>query len=330
MMSRIGISGMHRKESMASKYEEIDLERVKTVPISERGSKVTLEHFGAPVKGGKTFKHWLRELPDQLAADSLRELILALRRTKGAKGRELVWMLGAHIVKCGLSLYFIEMMKKGYVTTLAVNGATAIHDFEIAFFGQTSEDVPENLARGIFGFCEETSAGFAEAIELGVGDGLGLGEAIGRYCAEKNAPNRSYGMLAEAWRMGIPVTVHTAIGTEILVQHPSYDGSAWGELTARDFRILAARVERLGMKGGVAVNVGSAVIMPEVFLKAFSVARNLGASFEGLVTCNLDMIQHYRPCENVLKRPTAFGGKWISITGRHEMLIPLIFSALFS
>jgi hypothetical protein len=315
---------------MTSKYEEIDLERVKAVPIAERGSKVTFEDFGVPVKGGKTFKNWLRKLPDQLAADRLRELTLALRRAKGAKERELVWMLGAHIVKCGLSLYFIEMMKKGYVTTLAVNGAAAIHDFEIACFGETSEDVSENLARGIFGFCEETSAGFAEAVALGVENGLGLGEAIGRYCAERKVANRSYSMLAEGYRLGIPVTVHAAIGTEILVQHPSYDGAAWGELTTRDFRILAARIERLGKRGGVAVNVGSAVIMPEVFLKAFSVARNLGASFEGLVTCNLDMIQHYRPGENILKRPTAFGGKGISITGHHEILIPLIFSALFS
>ena len=315
---------------MTSKYEEIDLERVRTVPIAERGSKVTLDQFGTPIKGGKTFKHWLGELPDQLAADRLRELTLALRRAKGAKGRELIWMLGAHIVKCGLSLYFIEMMKKGYVTTLGVNAAAAIHDFEIACFGETSEDVPENLERGIFGFCEETSTGFAEAVALGVETGLGLGEAIGRYCVKKKVPNRPYSMLAEAYRLGIPVTVHAAIGTEILVQHPSYDGAAWGELTTRDFRIFAARIENLGKSGGVAVNVGSAVIMPEVFLKAFSVARNLGASFEGLVTCNLDMIQHYRPGENILKRPAAFGGKGISITGHHEIHIPLIYSTLFS
>jgi hypothetical protein len=315
---------------MTSRYEEIDLERVRTVPLSERGSTVTLRDFGTPVKGGKTFKRWREELPDQLAADRLRELILALRKARGAKGRELVWMLGAHVVKCGLSLYFIEMMKKGYITTLAVNGATAVHDFEIAFFGETSEDVALNLDKGIFGFGEETAAGMAQAIAAGAGDGLGLGEAIGGYCIGRKAPHRSYSMLAEGYRLGIPVTVHAAIGTEILVQHPNYDGASWGELTARDFRILAARIERVGLRGGTVVNVGSAVIMPEVFLKAFSIARNLGASFEDLVTCNLDMIQHYRPTENVLRRPTAFGGRGISITGHHELLIPLIFSALFS
>jgi hypothetical protein len=315
---------------MTSKYEEIDLERVKTVKITERGSKVTLDRFGSPVKGGKAYKNWLKGLPDQLAAERIGELTLALRRTKGAKGRELIWMLGAHIVKCGLSLYFIEMMKKGYVTALALNAAAAIHDLEIARFGETSEDVPENLERGIFGFCEETASSFAEAVGLGVESRLGLGESIGRYCAGIGAPNRSYSMLAEAYRIGIPVTVHAAIGTEILVQHPSYDGAAWGELSARDFRILAARVEKLGHNGGVVVNVGSAVIMPEVFLKAFSVARNLGAPFGSLVTCNLDMIQHYRPSENVVKRPTAFGGKGLSITGHHELLIPMIFSSLFS
>ena len=315
---------------MSDRYEEIDLDRITTLPVAERGSKVTVESFGDPQKGGKSFRRWLDALPDHLAADRVRRLATSMRRAKSAKDREFVWMIGAHVVKCGLSRYIIELMKKGYVTVLAMNGAAAIHDFEIASFGETSEDVAANLARGVFGFSRETSAGMNDAAAEGVARGLGLGEAIGGYLRKGGRPNTSYSILAEAHRLGIPATVHVAIGTDILVQHPGYDGAVWGELSARDFRIFAARVEGLGVRGGVALNVGSAVIMPEVFLKAFSVARNLGASFEKITTCNLDMIQHYRPIENVLKRPSQFGGESISITGHHEILVPLLYSALLS
>ncbi len=315
---------------MSNRYEEIDLERIKTLPIAERGSKVKLDSFGDPRKGGKSFKRWLDALPDHLAADRVKRLAKSLRRAKSAKDREFVWMIGAHVVKCGLSRYLIELMKKGYVSVLAMNGAAAIHDFEIACFGETSEDVASNLAKGVFGFSRETSAGMNEAVAAGNAQGFGLGEALGAYLRMGEWPNASYSILSEAYRLGIPATVHVAIGTDILVQHPGYDGAAWGGLSARDFRIFAARIERLGIRGGVALNVGSAVIMPEVFLKAFSVARNLGASFDKITTCNLDMIQHYRPTENVLRRPSQFGGESISITGHHEILIPLLFSALFS
>lgn len=315
---------------MRNRYEEIDLDRVKTLPVAERGSKVRFESFGDPQKGGKSFKKWLDALPDHLAADRVKRLSASLRRAKSAKDREFVWMIGAHVVKCGLSRYFIELMKKGYVTVLAMNGAAAIHDFEIACFGETSEDVAANLAKGIFGFSRETSDGMNRAAAEGIAGGLGLGEAIGAYLHKGNEPNLSYSILSEAYRLGIPATVHVAIGTDILVQHPGYDGAVWGELSAKDFRIFAARIEQLGIRGGVALNVGSAVIMPEVFLKAISVARNLGASFEKITTCNIDMIQHYRPLENVLRRPSQFGGESISITGHHEILIPLLYSALFS
>lgn len=315
---------------MKNRYEEIDLDRITTVSVSDRGSKVKIESFGEPQKGGKSFKKWLKALPDHLAADRVKQLSASLRTAKSAKDREFVWMIGAHVVKCGLSRYLIELMKKGYVTVLAMNGAAAIHDFEIACFGETSEDVAANLAKGIFGFSRETSEGMNNAVAEGVAVGLGLGEAIGAYLHKGDKPNLSYSILSEAYRLGIPVTVHVAIGTDILVQHPGFDGAAWGELSARDFRIFAARIEQLGTRGGVALNIGSAVIMPEVFLKAFSVARNLGASFEKITTCNLDMIQHYRPVENVLRRPSQFGGKSIPITGHHEILIPLLYSALFS
>ncbi len=315
---------------MSDRYEELDLGRVTPVPISERGSKVKIDSFGDPRKGGKAFRKWMEALPDGLAADRIRSLAVSMRRAKSAKNREFVWMIGAHVVKCGLSLYLIELMKKGYVTVLSMNGAAAIHDFEIACFGETSEDVAENLAKGIFGFSRETSDGMNAAVAAGAGGSSGLGEALGAYLVKESSPNRSYSILAEAYRLGIPATVHIAIGTDILVQHPAFDGALWGGLSARDFRIFAARMEKLGRSGGVALNVGSAVIMPEVFLKAFSVARNLGASFDKITTCNLDMIQHYRPLENVLRRPSQFGGESISITGHHEILIPLLYSALFT
>ena len=316
--------------AVASSFEEIDLSRIKTIPIRERGSKVTFRDFGDPVKGGKAFTRWAESLPDQLAVRRMRELSLAMRRAAAGRDREIIWMIGAHVVKCGLSLYLIELMKKGYVTALAMNGAAAIHDFEIASFGETSEDVPQNLERGVFGFARETAEGCFAAVADGRVRGLGLGESIGRYLREAKAPQRDWSLLAEASRAGIPATVHVAIGTDIVHQHPGFEGAAWGELSARDFRILAGRVERLGRNGGVVLNVGSAVILPEVFLKAFSIARNLGAPFTQLTACTMDMTQQYRPQENVLVRPTAFGGASIAITGHHELMIPLLYSFVLS
>lgn len=315
---------------MTGRFEEIKLDGVRTVPVAERGSTVSVEEFGRPVKGGKAFRHWLDSLPDQLAARRLRRLAAAMRRAKSARGREIIWMIGAHMIKCGLPPYLIEMMKKGYVTALAMNGAGLIHDTEIAFFGRTSEDVAANLERGIFGFGEETARIIFDAVEEGRRGGTGLGEALGSAIMKADAPHRGMSLLGQALRLGVPATVHAAIGTDIVIQHPGFDGAAWGELSARDFRIFAERVRSLGTGGGVALNAGSAVILPEVFLKAVSVARNLGASFEGITTCNIDMLRLYRPETNVLSRPAAFGGEAISLTGHHEIMIPLIYSSLFS
>lgn len=298
--------------------------------IRERGSKVTLRDFGDPVKGGHAFDRWRESLPDQLGVKGLSELAGAIRRAAARRDGEIIWMIGAHVIKCGLSRYIIELMRKGYITAIAMNGAAAIHDFEIASFGETSEDVPKSLERGIFGFASETADGCFEAVRRGRGDARGLGEAIGRYLHDCKAPHRDYSVLASAGHFGVPATVHVAIGTDIIHQHPGFDGAAWGELSARDFRIFAARVEHLGRAGGVALNVGSAVILPEVFLKAFSIARNLGAPFDRLTACNMDMTQHYRPRENVLARPTGFGGAAIAITGHHEIMLPLLYSFLLS
>jgi len=315
---------------VASDFEEIDLSRVKTVSIRERGSKVTLRDFGDPVKGGHAFDRWRESLPDQLGVKALADLARAIKRAAAGREGEIVWMIGAHIIKCGLSRYIIELMRKGYVTAIAMNGAAAIHDFEIASFGETSEDVPKSLERGIFGLARETADGCFEAVSRGRREARGLGEAIGRFLEDGKAPHRDYSVLVAAGRFGVPATVHVAIGTDIIHQHPGFDGASWGELSARDFRIFAARVERLGRAGGVALNVGSAVILPEVFLKAFSIARNLGAPFDRLTACNMDMTQHYRPRENVLARPAGFGGAAIAITGHHEIMIPLLYSSLLS
>ena len=315
---------------MGSDYEEIDLGKVRTFPIGDRESKVTADMMGTPVKGGKAFRKWLDSLPDQLAVSSLKRLVLAMRRARSSKGREIVWMSGAHLIKCGLSPYLIDLMKKGYLTALALNGAGIIHDLELAFFGGTSEDVRAQLETGEFGFSAETADLLFEAVAKGEEKGLGLGEAVGSFIASSGAPHREISITAGAYDAKVPVTVHAAIGTDIVVQHPGFDGAVWGGLSARDFRIFAARVRALGENGGVVVNSGSAVILPEVFLKALSVARNLGAPFSEITACNLDMIRHYRPSENVLSRPSAFGGEAISITGHHEIMIPLIYSALLA
>ncbi|MBN2071301.1 MAG: hypothetical protein JW814_07590 [Candidatus Krumholzibacteriota bacterium] len=315
---------------MTSKYNEIDLSRVRTVSISERESKVSVDDYGEPVKGGKALRHWIDSLPDQLAAKRFRKLVLAFRRAKAAKKKEMIWMIGAHVIKCGLPPYLISLMKKGYITALAANGAVAIHDLEIAFFGKTSEDVAANLETGTFGFCAETAGMLFEAVEAGSDDKLGLGESIGRYITTAKAPYAAKSILAQAYRADIPVTMHISIGTDIVAQHPGYDGGKWGELSARDFRIFGQRVHNLGHSTGVVLNIGSAVILPEVFLKAYSAARNLGAPFERLTTANIDMIQHYRPGENLLRRPAGLGAEAISLTGHHEVMIPLLYSALMS
>lgn len=313
---------------MASKYDEIDLSRISTIPMSQRGSKSSIRDYGTPIRGDRPFREWLESLPGLLASERVRMLVDSIRAASGAEGKEIVWMIGAHVIKCGLPPYLISLMEKGFITVLAMNGACAIHDLEIAFFGETSEDVPANLQKGIFGFSAETASHLVTAVEQGRKRGWGLGESIGSYIMDAGAPYSSDSIFAEAFRLGVPATVHIAIGTDIINQHPGYDGAAWGELSARDFRIFSGRVEKLGNAGGVAINLGSAVILPEVFLKAFSIARNLGASFDRITTCNIDMIQHYRPGENVLARPSSFGGSSLSLTGHHELIIPILYSAL--
>ncbi len=261
-------------------------------------------------------------------------MVAALERAR-RKHKPIIWGLGGHVIKCGLSPVLIDLMRRGYVTAVAMNGAALIHDFEIALVGATSEDVPAVLGRGRFGMAEETGRFINEAIAEGDQDELGIGEAVGRFLGKyRGARFRRCSLLATAYRRRVPVTVHVAIGTDIIHNHPAIDPRALGSATHRDFRLLAALVRTMD-GGGVYLNVGSAVVLPEVFLKCFSLAANLGHAPRGITTVNLDFIQHYRPLQNVVRRPTAMAGKaggkashGYALTGHHELMIPLLAAAL--
>jgi len=308
-----------------SKYgrEPLDLSGLRTISIHERGGKVRIEHFAKPYSGGGV-KGLIDSMPHILAADSLRAVIDALA-TARARKRMILWGLGGHVIKCGLAPVLIDLMRRGYATAFALNGAAAIHDFEIAIAGQTSEDVEAVLPDGRFGMAEETGREMNAALQ----PEDGFGEALGRYL-EKIADPRFAGasLLHEAYRGTTPVTVHVAIGTDTPHAHPTARGEAIGRATHRDFRLLCSLVKDLN-DGGVYLNVGSAVLLPEVFLKAVSIVRNLGAPLTHFTTVNFDFLQHYRPRVNVVERPHArAGGHGYSITGHHEIMIPLLAAAL--
>ena len=305
-----------------SRYKQIDLSRVRTISIQERKSKVNVEAFAALPRPGMTFREFWDGLPGILKGEELRELVRHVVEAR-KKNKPVIWMMGAHVIKCGLSPVIIELMRQGILTAVAMNGAGAIHDVELAYWGQTSEDVAANLDNGTFGMSRETAAVLNETVKLDRDGGEGFGEVLGKRIAEEKPPYFSHSILGKAYEFGVPVTVHVGIGTDIVHQHPNADGAAIGERSMRDFRILAELLTRLG-DGGVVLHVGSTVILPEVFLKALTVARNLGNCVENFFTANFDMIQHYRPRVNVVQRPTARGGKGYSFTGHHELMIPLL------
>jgi hypothetical protein len=242
-------------------------------------------------------------------------------------GKPIVWGLGAHVIKVGLSPLLIDLMDRGFVTGLALNGAGVVHDFELALAGQTSEDVDEGLGSGVFGMAAETGEGVNRAIVEGDRDGLGLGAAVGRFLDGAGAPHVGVSLLAAAWRRKLPATVHVALGTDIVHMHPACDPAAVGRATHLDFRLLAGQVAEMG-GGGAYLNVGSAVLLPEVFLKAVTLARNLGRDLTDFATANLDFIQSYRPNMNVVQRPTKGVGRGYSLTGHHEIMVPLLAAAL--
>ncbi len=311
----------------------LHLDRVRTYPLKSRPSKVTVADFARVARSGASVKRWVESLPRILAGQSFRSVVEALERAR-RKRKPIIWGLGGHVFKCGLSPILIDLMERSYLTAVAMNGAALIHDFEIALVGATSEDVPAVLGRGQFGMAEETGRYIHQAITEGDRDGLGIGEAVGRFLARRKETRfRRYSLLAAAYRHRIPVTVHQAIGTDIIHVHPAMDARALGAASHRDFLLLAALVKK--MDGGVYLNVGSAVILPEVFLKCFGLAANLDRAPRGITTANLDFIQHYRPMQNVVIRPPAASAKakgsvshGYALTGHHELMIPLLSAAL--
>ena len=314
---------------MISKYKQqpLDLAGLNTIPIKARGGKVKVEHFARPYSAGAGVRALLDSLPSILAADSLRAVTDALLEAH-SKSRAMLWGLGGHVIKCGLAPVLIDLMRRGYATAFVLNGAAAIHDFEIAIAGHTSEDVEAVLPDGRFGAAEETGREMNEAVREAAGS-AGFGEALGRRL-EKIADVRfaPSSLLHEAYRAGVPVTVHVAIGADTPHTHPAADGAALGAATHRDFRLLCSLLKEMD-NGGVYLNVGSAVVLPEVFLKAVSTVRNLGHPLTNFTTVNFDFLQHYRPKVNVVDRPHArSGGRGYAITGHHEIMIPLLAAAL--
>ena len=305
-------------------YVEFDLSGLQSYPLASRPSKVRVADFARP-EAARGLAAAVAGLPDLLGAADFKAVVAAMRAAHAA-GRPIIWGLGAHVIKAGLSPILVDLMARGFVSALALNGAGVIHDFEIALAGATSEDVDAALGPGRFGMAEETGTLLNGAINDGVADGLGLGQAVAEYLARENPPHAGVSLLATAARLGVPVTVHVAIGTDIIHMHPAASGAALGEGSLRDFRYLVSNVAHLA--GGVFLNCGSAVVLPEVFLKAVALVRNRGIALDGLTTVNLDFIRQYRPMTNVVARPTSGVGRGYALVGHHEILIPLLAAAV--
>ncbi|MSO45818.1 MAG: hypothetical protein EXQ59_03495 [Acidobacteria bacterium] len=307
-------------------YEEFDLSGVHTYPLASRASKARVADFARPVVRGGSFKSWFDSLPAILGSEDLRRAVRAIVASR-ARNSGIVWGLGAHVIKTGVSPVLIDLMHRGWVSALALNGAGLIHDFEVALAGATSEDVDESLGPGRFGMAEETALLLNEAICRGSEAGQGLGQAVGAFLAARNPAHADRSLAVAAHRLGIPVTVHVAIGTDIIHMHPAASGAAIGDTSLRDFRYFTACVARL--EGGVYLNCGSAVVLPEVFLKAVALVRNQGIPLDALTTVNIDFLRMYRPHTNVVTRPVAgTHGTGISLIGHHEVLIPLLAAAI--
>lgn len=303
---------------------EADLSRIRTVPVAVRPNKVSATDFASAPGGERTFAAFLDALPDVLVARDFRLVVQAIAAAH-RRGRGVVAMLGGHIVKTGLAPVLVDLMRRGIVTHLAMNGSAAIHDYEVARFGATSEDVAAGLRDGTFGMADETGREMNEAFGRGMRDGLGMGAVLGATLdAAPVLANPELSVLLAAHRLGVSCTVHAALGAEIIHQHPAASGAAIGDTSHRDFRRLAHALASID-DGGVVLNLGSAVIMPEVFLKALTIARNLGEGRpQGFTTADLDMQRHYRPRMNVVQRPTLQSGRGYEITGHHEIMVPLL------
>jgi hypothetical protein len=301
----------------------LGLERVKTYPLASRLSKVSLSDFAKPLSSDSSLSDFLDSLPNVLASQSLRELCARIQRARELK-KPIIWGIGGHVIKTGLAPVIVDLMQLGYVTAIAANGSVLVHDSEIAMVGSTSEDVDATLSEGIFGGAEETGQLLNGAARDGAKDQIGLGEAVGRALLARDPKHRDYSLLCSAYGLKIPFTAHITIGGDIAHFHPDFDGAALGATTHTDFRLLAELVRQMD-GGGVYLNVGSAVVLPEVFLKCVTLVRNLGHSWSEITTANFDFIQSYRPLTNVVRRPTENNaGRGYSITGHHELTIPLL------
>lgn len=302
------------------------MRKVRTYPIRRRKNKVRRQDFAALPKKGISFKKFWNGLPGILAGNDIKQVvdkIIAARK----KNKPVIFFMGAHVIKCGMNPVIIELLKRGVISLIGLNGAGIIHDFEIAMIGETSEDVEKNLTSGSFGMAEETGALLNEAINMGIDRGKGIGSAVGSAILKSKFRYKSLSICAAAEKLNVPVTVHVAVGTDIIHQHPSCDGAALGEGSLSDFHVLTDMVAGLG-NGGVVVNLGSAVVLPEVFVKALNLARNSGRGVKNFTCANFDKIDHYRPYQNIVKRPTVTGGLGVTIIGQHEIMIPLLAQAI--
>ena len=313
---------------MKKRWKPVDMSAVTTYPLQDRINKVSVQDFATLPESGADLSLFLASLPKILKGSdflSLVDDIVAAYQNE----KPVIVMMGGHVIKCGLSLLLMALAKRGVITGFAFNGASSIHDFEIALIGETSEDVSAYLQNGQFGMWEETGQLMNTAIQHAANTGIGMGEALGKQLVEMDAPYNAYSLLAAGIQHDVPITVHVAIGTDIIHQHPTTDGAAIGAASFTDFRLLTRLVMDLE-GGGVVLNLGSAVILPEVFLKALTIARNLGHTVSNFTAANFDMNQQYRPVENVVKRPTEMGGKGYTFTGHHELMIPLLVQAVKS
>lgn len=308
-----------------SKYEQFQVEAIDDYSLDSRPSKVREEHFARPIRD-LTIAGLVRSFPRILAAEDLVDLTGRIVEAR-ARGRAIIWGFGGHVIKVGLAPLLVDLMERGFITALATNGSGAIHDFEIAWCGHTSEDVDRVLGSGSFGMARETGEHLNRAIGQGAEQSRGIGESVGLLLDESEVRFPEKSVFLQALRRGLPCTVHASIGTDVIHNHPLCSGAAIGEGSMIDFRILTRQVQDLE-GGGVYLNIGSAVILPEVFLKAVSLVRNSGRPLRDFTTANLDFIQHYRPTQNVVRRPVAGGGKGISLTGHHEIMLPLLAALL--
>jgi deoxyhypusine synthase len=310
---------------MAKPSKPIDRTSLKTYPIASRKSKVDRADFAHPWKPQGTLEDFLERLPNILAAKDFRAVVSAIVKARKAS-KHVVMAMGAHVIKVGLNPVVVDMMERGVITAIAMNGAGIIHDLELALIGRTSEDVLEGLEQGAFGMAEESADFLNRAIAEAAKESSGLGQAVGRAIIKENLPFVKDSILATAARLEIPATVHVAIGTDIIHIHPGFDPEAAGKASYDDFRLFASVVAAL--QDGVYMNIGSAVIMPEVFLKALTLVRNLGHKVKRFTTVNMDFIRHYRPMTNVVHRPTTSGGQGYALIGHHEMMFPLLAAAV--